>query len=87
MGEGDDGTVYWANFVVASRGPRVPERALAGACQFLTLDKLPRLCIRNFARGHFDTLQYPASASAVAGRDDDAVPRVPWVRHGDEHSA
>ena len=59
MGTGDDGEVYWANYVVASRTPRCLERALPPGTRYLTLDELPSLQIRNLSLQDFRTQTRP----------------------------
>jgi spermidine synthase len=48
----------WADFVVASEAERAPVRALAPGLSFLTLEKLPRLAIKNRWGGFFETDEY-----------------------------
>lgn len=71
MGVGDDGEVYWANYVVCSRTPRCLERALPAGVRYLTPERLPQLQIRNLSLADFRTDARP-----------DGVPlHVAWGRH------
>ncbi|MBI4817520.1 MAG: hypothetical protein HY791_14765 [Deltaproteobacteria bacterium] len=74
MGLGDFGEEYWANFILASNAPTLPRRSVAAGARFLTVEKLPRLVVRNLDFDWFDTEEYPVGLLARKRRRTATTP-------------